>query len=71
MFNQILSLFTGNRRPRSSGGGEDAPCVFGILLHLDIVDTKSLVELEQAQHRFHQYHIIFVESSVCKGLNVP
>src|SRR5882762_5189120 len=44
---------------------------FCYIAHHDIIDTKSLAELEEALDQFHQCCTIFVETGVCKGFNVP
>jgi hypothetical protein len=37
----------------------------------DVIDTKSLAELEEAVNQFYQYRTIFVETGVRKGFNLP
>ena len=44
---------------------------FCYIARRDVIDTKSLAELEEALDRFHQCRTIFVETGVCKGFNVP
>jgi hypothetical protein len=44
---------------------------FCYIARRDVIDTKSLAELEQALERFHHYRTIFVETGVRKGFNVP
>jgi hypothetical protein len=44
---------------------------FCYIARRDVIDTKSLEELEQALERFHHYRTIFVETGVRKGFNVP
>ena len=44
---------------------------FCYIARRDVIDTKSLAELEQALDRFHQYRTIFIESGVRVGFNLP
>jgi hypothetical protein len=44
---------------------------FCYIARRDVIDTKSLAELEQALERFHHYRTIFVETGVRKGFNIP
>jgi hypothetical protein len=44
---------------------------FCYIARRDVIDTKSLTELEEALDQFHQHHIIFVETGIHKGFNVP
>jgi len=44
---------------------------FCYIAHRDVIDTKSLAELEEALDRFHQYRTIFMECGVRKNFNLP
>jgi hypothetical protein len=44
---------------------------FCYIARRDVIDTKSLAELEEALDRFHQCSTIFVETGVRTGFNVP
>ena len=44
---------------------------FCYIARCDVIDTKSLAELEQALEEFHHYRTIFVETGVRAGFNVP
>jgi hypothetical protein len=44
---------------------------FCYIAHHDVINTKLLVELEQALEKFHHYCTIFVETGIHAGFNVP
>jgi hypothetical protein len=44
---------------------------FCYIAHHDVIDTKSLAELEEALDQFHQYRTIFMECGVHKHFNLP
>ena len=44
---------------------------FCYIARRDVIDTKSLAELEEALDRFHQYRTIFMECGVRKNFNLP
>ena len=37
----------------------------------DVIDTKSLAEMDQALDQFHQYCTIFIKYGICDDFNIP
>ena len=44
---------------------------FCYLAHRDVLDTQSLIAMQDALDRFHQYREIFLSSGVCRSFNLP
>ena len=44
---------------------------FCYLARRDVLDTQSLIAMQDALDRFHQYREIFLSSGVCRSFNLP